>query len=45
VNRRSTDDRETVPAQPSPEALALARRLESLRTNLAVMAAVIGVGK
>ena len=41
MNRRSTDDRETVPAQPTQEALELAKRLGSLRTNLAVLAAVI----
>lgn len=32
----------TVPAAPSPEALALAARLSTLKTNLAALAAALG---
>lgn len=42
MTRRSTDDRETVQAAPSPEALEVAARLANLKTNLAALAAALG---
>lgn len=35
----------TVPASPSPEALALAARLSTIRTNAAAMAVALGKDK
>jgi hypothetical protein len=32
----------TIPASPTPEALALAARLSTLKTNLAALAAALG---
>lgn len=35
----------TVPASPSPEALALAAKLSTIRTNAAAMAVALGLSK